>query len=542
MDYQAEKRKLIQEIVNEKIPQERFLSYSKKSCPDVPPNILARWKDKFYNSDPKIQLPNHPKLINRFKIGADPEYILASNAGTGWSSISARESGLKLKEAFGCDGSGRQAEMRAHPSKFVLETVASLVDTFRWQMRITDTGKYQWLAPGAWNDDGCGGHIHFGTKRVWKPVSKITAAPWKSVDNATKFLEIMNVIDKTGANTRRVHTGYGRWGDVRQQSHGYEYRSIASWLFSPRCAYLALVITKLSMYHPLVECATAYNSEQATSLAITNLLRAYQGSDDDARIALKSVEAFGVPHYEGLVDIKPQWGVPTIAQLQATKEDRIAKPIGDKIINMLMPSDRSRMYIPGTIPPEEKTKQELFDLLVNGRDLPRRFPIQPTWEPFALPDGVNVLSYPAGYGVDNVAEGLFSYRYRVELSRNGRTAGNMYCLTVPGNWFDDETFNLWNKRLLEKHIRLTLGEVKTPDAFLSIDLPSNLLGRNGNLHTERVQLIRAFLTESGTLPIFKGENYKTFRTQKFEVCPVSGKKSLEVKPLGRIIQVLEGGQ
>jgi hypothetical protein len=117
----------------------------------------------------------------------------------------------------------------------------------------------------------------------------------------------------------------------------------------------------------------------------------------------------------------------------------------------------------------------------------------------------------------------------------------MSCFIVPSNWFDNDTYDLWNKRFLEQHIKLTRYEVKE-NTLMMIDLPSNLVGKTGNLRTERIALIRSFLTESGTLPIFKGAGYKKLDQKKFDRIPTSVKKSEELKPLGRIIQIIEGGQ
>src|SRR6266446_1625709 len=163
--------------------------------------------------------PKTPRLCNRFKLGADPEFTFQGKDG---SYIYAENLGLTTLTGFGCDMSGRQAEIRAYPSRFALEVVASIADSLRWMGGVENgvTLGLNWQATAFNGKDGCGGHIHFGRRRP-QLRERQTLTPGH----------------------------YGKAGDIRVTNHGYEYRTPSTPLSSPWLTYFTLVVNKLMVYH-----------------------------------------------------------------------------------------------------------------------------------------------------------------------------------------------------------------------------------------------------------------------------------------------------
>jgi hypothetical protein len=324
--------------------------------------------------------PRTPRLINHFTLGTDPEFTFLDANGL---YVHAENLELDTMSAFGCDMAGRQAELRAHPSRFTLEVVASMVDALRW-MSVA-YGRFviplKWEAK-AWNGkDGCGGHLHFGRKKSWRKDSFV-------LDENTKFLHDLNVLNQKDFGQRVRNTHYGRYGDVRLQKHGFEYRTLPTTLESPWLCYFVMVINKLAVHEnkPL-QALTASHGQEAIAL-----LKKYQYLDDDAAIALQAVKLMGFPEMKG-VDMKPNWGLP--------------------FYNHLLPALKmSRTFFPSVMKAEQRTCEELFLYLTQGVPLPNRRPT-PTWELFDIPEGfhkVDVQRHTLGHlpdtGMNLISRGV----------------------------------------------------------------------------------------------------------------------------------------
>lgn len=333
-----------------------------------------------------------PRLLNRFSLGADPEFIFTDPLKNSY--IYAEDiGGFNTLEAFGCDMAGRQAEIRAYPSRFALEVVASVCDSLRWMSYKGGPPVYtlNWRAM-AWNGkDGCGGHIHLGRKTPHR------AKDVEILDTVTLALLNANILNK-GLNEFRVsNTNFGKSGDYRLQPHGYEYRALPTSLSSPFLMYFVLVVNKLAVLERYSFC-TSNILEQ-----VFNLLNAHAKADYDAAILLKALERYGPPQ-DDQSDFKARWG---IAQ---------------------GPEERERAFYPSVISPERKTCEELFEHFVHGVNLPAHVP-NPTWKPFVLPKAFNtVFIQPHTLGhLPDIGANLVSKSHKVSVR-----VGNYFAITGKG--------------------------------------------------------------------------------------------------------------
>jgi hypothetical protein len=263
----------------------------------IPTELTAKWVSRFYKS-PKINsLPRSLRLVNRFMVGADPEFTFADSVTNEF--VHASHFQLHVGPAFGADLAGRPVELRPAPSRFALDVVASILSELRWMaLTVPATLSYSWISRPYVSRDGIGGHVHFGRKRgrIRKdedaPRYELTGQVKEEIeglDQLTRILEA-SILLKEDFVKRSRDTVYGKFGDIRPQRHGYEYRTLPTWLSSPCMAYLVLVLSKLVVYNPELIKRIAFNTN-----TIRNLLAYYKGMDDDALIAFNALKLFGLP-------------------------------------------------------------------------------------------------------------------------------------------------------------------------------------------------------------------------------------------------------
>jgi hypothetical protein len=313
-----------------------------------------------YRLKPTLSPPTEPRLLNRFSIGADPEFAFLLESSGELEGVAATELGFKTGLAFGADVNGRLAELRPKPSRFGLKVVASLLATMRWLAYMNPKTTYLIWKAGAYSQrDGLGGHIHFGRKRAGRG-REITA-----LDKLTGTLYHANIFSKAEGDRRRKTTDYGRLGDYRLQVHGYEYRVLPSWLDSPWMAYFTITVAKLAVYAPelVIPWAVRGNPERR----LRALLAYFKGRDDDALIAYHALKRWGLPKFFG-GDFKGRWGV-------------------DFTYNQ---GDQGVSVMPPYITPTEKEVQEMFSHLTKATPL---LPNRPTisWTPSKVPPGFSWL-------------------------------------------------------------------------------------------------------------------------------------------------------
>jgi len=250
------------------------------------------WLDNMYRLKPLLSTPTEPRLVNRFPIGADPEFAFLLESSGELEGIAATEMGFKTGLAFGADVNGRLAELRPKPNRFGLRVVASMLATMRWLAYLNPKTTYLIWKAGAYSQrDGLGGHIHFGRKRTSR------GREVKALDKLTGTLYLANIFSKAEGDRRRKNTDYGRLGDYRLQAHGYEYRVLPSWLDSPWMAFFTLTVAKLAVYAPelVIPWTTQGNAERKLSA----LLAYFKGRDDDALIAYHALKRSGFPKFFG---------------------------------------------------------------------------------------------------------------------------------------------------------------------------------------------------------------------------------------------------
>lgn len=351
------------------------------------------------------KLSKHPRLVNHFALGADPELELRLDG----QRISASQVGLHTGLGFGADLSGRQAELRPQASRSALEVVASLLQELRFMVADIQAKGHTRLtlhAP-AWNGrDGFGGHVHFGRKRkgLWKQ-------ELKALDSVYSWLGGLGVFSLDGIRDRLQAGHYGQPGDYRPQTHGYEYRSFPTWLDSPWLTYFVLTLSKLLVVKP--ELAEGFRTQAATPSSLgypkvgEELLKGifgyFQGMDDDARLALWLISKYGLPRYVG-GDIRGRWGLTE----QAIKSWKI-------------PS-----IYPPCIKPDREQVEELFNHLVRQVPLEAGQP-KVTWsEAWPKPYFKGILGAQTIHGLIGIGEICWNLCYHRDLPISVGVAG--------GNW------------------------------------------------------------------------------------------------------------
>lgn len=325
-----------------------------KYLPMPPSPTVNGWLSKFLQM-PKRFAPTR-RYVNRFKLGADPEFCFG-NAG---SRLDASIAGLQQGPAFGADNNGRLAEIRPYPSRSAVKVVASVLTTLRWMVLLKpEIVNYDWVSGAFLWDDGIGGHVHFGRKR---PTRRIEVEALDHVQTMLEFLgayPVEQIARRRRGDARRQI--YGQLGDYRLQQHGYEYRTFPSWLDNPALAFLTLVVSKLVVQAPDLYRFSGGNETQR----LRNLLAYFKTIDDDARLALVLLDR-GLPRHEG-GDFKGRWGISVSARQSCGFKQTIA-------------------VLPSCIPPDEEAVAEVFEHLRTGSPINFRVP-KPTWSPINPPTG-----------------------------------------------------------------------------------------------------------------------------------------------------------
>lgn len=491
MEYRDEKRRLYHMAVELGLPSDHdFAAYT-----GVPRELVKKWMKQFF-APPKMMLacPLNPQLVNKFSLGADPEYAFVDVLG---KYCHAQDVGMSTILPFGCDMAGRQAELRAHSSRFALEVVASLVDALRWIPQFYDTDHLKWVAMPYVGNDGCGGHIHFGRKRPTRD------AEVRLLDNAFFMLTATGVFNPLSVKMRGSNTKFGGYGDYRLQSHGYEYRSFPTWMYSPWGAYFTLVISKLMLYHGVN--FQAVRGQEMWQLI--NLLRLYRNVDDDAAIALKAWHQRGFPIPDEKC-FRERWGV-------------------EKKMQPGPPRSLQSLYFPLSLVPEEKTVIELWQHLSGGWGMPQRAP-KPNWEPFELGrDFSPVRVQPHVFEIPNIAQGLVSKYYRVSVAfaRQVNTIDIMGAVEGLDKRAIVEHFNALDVATTFSYAPHDKG------LYFQIGIPKVIMDDR-----EKVKQVRSILADTQLFPVCKGEDIRTADWSKWDN-PVD---MLQPKMYGKVLATVRG--
>jgi hypothetical protein len=266
-----------------------------------------------------VVVEDEPDMLNTFQVGTDPEFILISPDGR---TIPAQNHFGHFGE-IGYDHGGRIAELRPKPAKgtyTLLKHIQALVK--RPELQAIN-GKLR--AGGLCNGESLGGHVHLGFKAFDQQVpagygtrhgyqlnakaDKVT----KALDALTKVLEHLDILPKKESAERRAHViqGYGMFGDVRDSNGHMEYRTMASWLYDPKVAFLCLTAAKLAACDPEGTIEALKDCNSFTKLS--KWLDQYKEKDLDAKRASEKLLEKGlkVVQVDPGVDFRGRWeGLP----------------------------------------------------------------------------------------------------------------------------------------------------------------------------------------------------------------------------------------
>lgn len=259
-------------------------------------------------------------MLNEFKVGTDPEFMF----------ISAEGLTVPAMKYFGHDGEigfdhgGRVAEFRPGPSKGVYPIIRKLHALIN-SPKVVNTGNR--LRAGAiCNNDCLGGHIHFGFNAFQlKPgegCSVLTGGQFnergakvtKALDALTKTLEHLDILPKNESAKRRASAQgqgnhYGAYGDVRDCRGHMEYRTMASWLYDPKVAFLCLTAAKLAACDP--DGAYEALKDCKSFAGFSAWLNQYKEKDLNAKRASEKLLDKGLPQLQvdPSVDFRGRWEV-----------------------------------------------------------------------------------------------------------------------------------------------------------------------------------------------------------------------------------------
>lgn len=392
-------------------------------CTTVTPELQDKWLKKLYGSK-KPPLPENPRRINHFMLGADPEFIFETHDGL---RVDATSLGLKTGRFIGADQNGRLVEARPRASKFALAVIGSLLAELRWLPALCPKVRYyHWIAGAFLHGDGIGGHVHFGRKRNLKDIDRFihekadkpeeTAA----LDRLALTLYMTNMFPKKQVQRRMAGDErgqlYGQYGDMRVQIHGYEYRTLPTWLDSPLLAYLIVTLSKLAVIDP--EIVAGWNVELAPR-HIKDLLAYYKGRDDDAWIAYYALIGRPLPEHNG-DHFAPRWG----------------------IISRKTPPQVPKVW-PSSIKASKEDLEDLYAHFVEGKEIPDRVPT-PTWAPTEIPKGYALLSDfvetrgKAGLG-ETIWDAVFAEPFPMQIlagdeQRSALRVSKELATLLPQNW------------------------------------------------------------------------------------------------------------
>lgn len=274
-------------IVREKF--EKFLVSRNPVISDMFDNIVPetkeRWTKKFNNYTPALstELKLNGRRMNNFMVGSDPEFCFVDPNYTN-QKVAAAHFGMRPALAMGADQNQRLVELRPAPAVSVVEHVAGILSALRWMVRIYPTCvPYQWRAGAYHAGDGLGGHVHFGRKRNTRDDEV------EGLDGLARTFRVLNVFPndewRRRSNGDERHQVYGAYGDYRKQAHGYEYRTLPSWLTSPLLAFAVITASKLVVLDPSISKHWVGKATPAQALQnLINLCKLYAGRDDDALI------------------------------------------------------------------------------------------------------------------------------------------------------------------------------------------------------------------------------------------------------------------
>lgn len=178
------------------------------------------------------------------RYGMDPEFVLHHPVR---KEIVLASHFLERQGQVGCDAVVRGgqteyalAELRPTPTSEPRQLIVNLMKTMWMASSLIADRELEWLAGGMpLHGFPLGGHIHLS--QIWLQPMLL-----RSLDN---YLALPLVLIED-ATTRKRRPRYGFLGDFRRQPHGgFEYRTLPSWIVSPRVTKGVIALTAIIAEH-----------------------------------------------------------------------------------------------------------------------------------------------------------------------------------------------------------------------------------------------------------------------------------------------------
>lgn len=218
-------------------------------------------------------------LLNTFKIGADPEFVLLNDGH-----LTVFRGRPETYSPWGLDHGGYVIEPHPKPDPSVRNVIQNLKTCMNDFATVAPTGK--WRA-GAFMQAPertitMGGHVHVDQRTCSKEQRD-------AMDLFAQHLEALDILPATECNSRRATGTYGRLGDIRTEHGHFEYRSLPSWLYSQRVAKICLAGVKLLAVDPPAAVDTLGSKiRESSKTKLASLFERFRGRDDDADWILSS--------------------------------------------------------------------------------------------------------------------------------------------------------------------------------------------------------------------------------------------------------------
>lgn len=215
--------------------------------------------------------------LNTFRVGADPEFIILRDGH-----MQLFQGGADQFSPWGLDHGGWVIEPHPKPAVSVREVVQNLKVAMNDFALRSPEGT--WRSGAYYNSPErritLGGHVHIDMPRC-------SAEVRGALDEYTQYLEALDILPREESRTRRVGSGYGAFGDVRNEHGHFEYRSMCSWLFSQRATKLSLLGGKLLACEPAARTALGAVRE-ASIPKLRGFFEQFRHRDDDVDWLLTS--------------------------------------------------------------------------------------------------------------------------------------------------------------------------------------------------------------------------------------------------------------
>lgn len=288
---------------HQRVSEDWLLKYGKK-CQDKHEKRLSK----------KSEGEEGGSVINNFLVGCDPEFVALDGNG--------RTMPLNFEEEeIGTDHGGRVGEFRPKPCKGVF----ALTKRLQKLILSPTLGRVcasKFRAGARINEESLGGHVHFGfpipkveyetangqyvydERGDYKVKKTEDRAIVTALDRITSILEHLDILPlKESVNRRKG--AYGRFGDVRDSNGHMEYRSMCSWLYDPKVAFLCLTAAKIAAADPK---GTLESLNKVTSFSgLQKWLENYKSKDSNASRAVEKLGDHKLVQVDPDVDFRERW-------------------------------------------------------------------------------------------------------------------------------------------------------------------------------------------------------------------------------------------